>query len=181
MGRLIGFAGRKGSGKDTCAAVFVEHLGYERFAFADCMKNICKTLFDLTDDQLHGDSKDTTDKRYGHSPRQLLQMFGADFIRDMVSKEFWVEKFRRFMGERLDDDPPVVVSDVRYQNEVDAVRLCGGKVYMIHRASQSPTDAHGSEDVEALQGIAATINNDGSLHELQETAYSLGLHVTYPF
>lgn len=181
MGRLIGFAGRKGSGKDTCAAVLVKEQHYERFAFADCMKTICKDLFDLTDDQLHGDSKDTADERFGHSPRQLLQMFGADFIRDMVSKDFWIQKFSRFMSRRLDDDPPVVVSDVRYQNEVDAIRQWGGKVYLIRRDSAGSTDTHGSEDVERLQGITAVIHNSWGIGEIQEIAYNLGLCVNYPF
>ena len=174
MGRLIGFAGRKGSGKDTCAAVLVDYSGFERFAFADCMKCICKGLFDLTDEQLHGHSKDEPDDRYGHSPRQLLQMFGADFIRDMVSKDFWVEKFRKFMSERLDDDPPIVVSDVRFQNEVDVIRELGGKVYLINRRAAGAADLHRSEDVESLQNIAGSINNSWSLGDLQEAAYDLG-------
>ena len=181
MSRLIGFAGRKGSGKDTCAAVLVKEMKYERFAFADCMKRICKDLFDLSDDQLHGGSKDDDDERYGHTPRELLQMFGADFIRGMISEDFWVEKFKRFMKDRLDDDAPVVVSDVRFQNEVDVIRQLGGRVYLIRRGTDVSKDDHKSEDVESLQGITAVINNDWSIEEVQRTAYNLGLHVNYPF
>ena len=175
MVRLIGFAGRKGSGKDTCASVLVDSQHFERFAFADCMKRICKDLFDLTDDQLHGSAKDDPDERYGHTPRHLLQMFGADFIRDMVSKDFWTEKFKRFIGERLDDDPPVVVSDVRFQNEVDVIRQLGGKVYLIQRNSLLAEDSHQSEDVEKLQGISAIIVNDWDVKDLKFIAYCLGL------
>lgn len=171
---MIGFAGRKGSGKDTCAAVLVDILGYERFAFADCMKRICKDLFDLTDEQLYGDSKDEPDSRYRHTPRKLLQMFGADFIRDMVGEDFWIEKFRRFIGDRLDDDPPVVVSDVRFQNEVDVIRELGGKVYLIDRKGAGGVDPHKSEDAESLRDIAGVIYNVFTLQELQEAAYLLG-------
>ena len=174
MSRLIGFAGRKGMGKDTCAEVLVSRLGYERFAFADCMKRICKNLFDFTDDQLHGQTKDTEDPRYGHSPRQLLQMFGSDFIRDKVSEEFWVGKFKKFMRERLDDDPPVVVSDVRFQNEIDVIKELGGRVFLIKRNSVEPTDEHQSESVESLTGFSAVICNDSSVDDLKFIAYQLG-------
>lgn len=173
MDRLIGFAGRKGSGKDTCAAALVAKMGFQRFAFADCMKDYCKDLFDLNDDQLHGASKDEPDDRYGHTPRRLLQMFGADFIRDMVSKDFWIAKFRKYMLERLDDDAPVVVSDVRFQNEVDIIRELGGRVYLINRTGLESTDSHKSEDAESLRGITAVINNSWTVEELQRAALAL--------
>ena len=162
MKNLIGFAGRQGSGKDTCSDILVERHGYIKFAFADAVKLSCKNLFDLSDNQLWGTAKDIIDDRYGQSPRQLMQKLGTDFVRHMVRESFWIDKFAEWYA---DTDRDVVVSDVRFQDEVDMIRKLGGRVFMVLRLSNQKLDSHCSEQSELLN-VDGLINNNGSLDDL---------------
>lgn len=46
---IIGLAGKARSGKDSFADVLVEHLGFEKLFFAQNLKEMCKSVFHLTD------------------------------------------------------------------------------------------------------------------------------------
>ncbi len=161
--QIVGFAGRKGSGKDTCAGVLVER-GFRQYAFAKPLKDACRHVFDLTEEQLYGDDRETPDVRYGKTPRQLMQLFGVEFIRTHVGEAFWVDKFKAFVDAH---DGPVVVSDVRFQNEVDCIKDVGGKVYLVDRASVSRDDSHVSEKAEELEGLSGVVKNDGTVQQLK--------------
>ena len=56
MTKIVGFLGNKGSGKDTCGSYLVEKYGYVRYAFGDPVKEVCKNLFNLSEDQLNGEN-----------------------------------------------------------------------------------------------------------------------------
>lgn len=167
---IIGFAGSKGSGKDTCADYLVEHFGFTKYAFAEPIKDICRTLFDLSDDQLYGDLREVVDLRYNHTPRQILQKMGTDFCRDMIDPEFWLKYFKRWANRPNIRQGKIVVSDVRFQNELDTIKDLGGNVYIIHRPraqSAAKKDEHSSEN-QSLLHAECTIYNDGSLDALYE-------------
>jgi len=162
---LIALAGKKYSGKDTAAACLVDCHGFVRYAFADPLKDVCRSLFLFDHAQLHGHLKDVVDPRYGQTPRQLMQKLGTDFVRDQVSPTFWVDRFRSWYATQ----PPctnVVVSDVRHQNEVDVIKSLGGCVCCVHRAVPIEPDPHSSEQVQNLQGIDLYIDNDKTIDEL---------------
>ena len=161
MPRLIGFAGYQGSGKDSCADVLVSK-GFIKSAFANPVKIFCKQLFELSDEQLWGNSKNVVDERYGQAPRQLLQKFGTDFVRDMVCESFWVDKFARWY---LDNEFDVVVSDVRFQDEVRIIRKIGGRVFLVRRPAIERRDMHVSENSDELL-VDGVISNDGNLDDL---------------
>ncbi len=56
----IGFVGKSGSGKDTSAEYLVKHYGFERIAFADALKTLCASLFDVDVSLFHDvDKKDS--------------------------------------------------------------------------------------------------------------------------
>ena len=84
MGKLIGILGRKRSGKDTAGNYVVENYGYDRYAFADPIKDILKTMFDFSDEQLNN-NKEKIDKRWNVSPRTILQKFGTDICRNELN------------------------------------------------------------------------------------------------
>ena len=169
--QIIGFAGRKGSGKDTCADFLVNELGFQKQAFAAPLKNFCQQLFLLTDDQLWGDKRDIIDTRYQLTPRQLLQKFGTDFIRDQVSPTFWVDRFADWCKQQSQS---IVVSDVRFDNEVNIIKQLGGRVYRVERSpSCLSLDKHKSESAETLSNLHGVIRNDGSLSDLRAHVLSL--------
>lgn len=158
QGMLIGICGKKGSGKSTLASYIMSQYAYEEKAFADPIKRAAVLLFQLQPAQLEGDAKEMVDERYGLSPRQMFQLIGTDMFREMVDKEFWVDYFRRWYVQNNKKD--VVVPDVRFQNEVNAIHELGGVIVRIHR-SDVLHDNHVSESgVDLLQGIDIEISND---------------------
>ena len=164
---LVAFAGRAGCGKDTCADVLVERAGFSKLAFATSLKRCCQYIFELADEQLWGATKDVVDPRYSQTPRALMQMLGTDFVRERVAPDFWVSRLLRD-AERA---PRAVVADVRFQNEVDAIRHKGGRVYLVRRPGSrvvcERAAEHSSEQAADLQGFAGVIENDGTLAELR--------------
>ena len=85
---IIALGGKKGSGKDTLANYLVDKYNFTRYAFGDPVKLVCKELFDLTEDQLHGSLKDTVDKRLGITPREIFQKIGTEFGREYIHELF---------------------------------------------------------------------------------------------
>ena len=155
---LIGLTGAKYSGKDTLADHLCHSHGFIKYALADPLKEVCKSLFGLRDEQLWGDLKEENDPRYDKTPRQLLQILGTDCIRQKVRDDFWVARWQAW----LDNAPHtrVVVSDVRFQNEIRAIHDNGGVVLRIERPCLRRSDSHVSEQTHTLGGIDHTILND---------------------
>jgi len=65
--RIIGIAGKAGSGKDTVADFIQATLNAKRLLFAAIIKRIAERIFNFTDDQLYGPSseRNAPDPRYG--------------------------------------------------------------------------------------------------------------------
>jgi hypothetical protein len=178
---LIGIAGLKTSGKSTCANYLVEK-GYLEKSFADPLKKACIELFLLSDSQVYGTitQKETPDQRwYNCTPRQMLQFVGTDLLRDNLDKimpglgkDIFTHHFGIWYKDLMDKNPDaqVVISDVRFQNEVDYIHQLGGYVIMLNRDTVNLTstgDLHASElSVSQITGIDFTIKNNSSLEEL---------------
>jgi hypothetical protein len=54
---LLAMAGQMGSGKDTVAAHLVANYGFTRLAFADNLKEMCKSVWNLTHEQVYGEKE----------------------------------------------------------------------------------------------------------------------------
>ena len=66
--QIIGFLGKKRCGKDTSGDYLIEKYGFVKYAFADPVKQICKILFDFSEDQLYGNKKEGVDFRWYLTP-----------------------------------------------------------------------------------------------------------------
>ncbi len=166
--RIIGLSGKAGSGKDTVARYLVEKYDFEAEWFAKPLKlYIGGAIFGLKHHQLWGkqEDKEKIDPRYGLSPRQILQMAGMK-LRE-IYPNIWVNKlFDNIV--RLDR---VVIPDVRYVNEVEAIRKAGGEVWRIERdgagASTSELANHVSEtELDDYLYFDEIINNNGTKEDL---------------
>lgn len=166
--RILGLAGRKGSGKDTAAAALLgAPYNAIRVAFADKVKEIARDLYGLTEAQLFGDLKEVRDPRYGLTPRFILQRLGTEVARS-IYPDTWV---RYLMEVEIPRRVPhlgfAVVTDVRFPNEVRAIHDAGGLVFRIDRPSLGPpADVHASEvEIERLM-VDRVIVNDGTVEDL---------------
>lgn len=175
---IIGVIGKKRSGKDTFADYVMEHSSkdFVKYSFATPVKEICKTAFLLSDEQLYGEEKEDIDDRWGVSARKLMQVIGTDLFRDLLPKiipEFkdisvnlWVKHFEFYCKENKDKN--IVIPDVRFQNEVDTILRMGGIVIQVTSDRRIVSeDGHSSENVE-LTGMNVVIQNNDTLFKYYE-------------
>lgn len=145
---LVGLVGYAQAGKDT----FAGHLGYTRLAFADPLKQLalaCSPTFDVT--------HDLTNWRLGAivcdygweyakaevpGVREFLQNLGVG-VRDILGSDTWVQA----AFAKYDPTLPTVFTDVRFPNEVEAIRERGGKIVKVVREGHRPPNGHVSEQM----------------------------------
>lgn len=163
---LIGLVGLRRSGKDTAAAALEsKDCGYTNFKFAGALKCMLHAYLiyrgateDLAAQMIDGDLKETTTTLFaGWTPRYAMQTLGTEWARNLLSNSFWVDTL---IGA-IQGHERVVVSDVRFPNEADAIRKAGGKIIKIRRPGAS-VDGHASEAlIESINADAIIMNDEG--------------------
>jgi hypothetical protein len=150
---IIGITGRSGAGKDVVGSFITSH-GFSRLAFAGQVKHMCSVIFDL-DMKYFCDPKlkDKMNMRYGKTPRQLMQTFATDFIRDKIDSNFWIHRIESFL------DGDIVITDVRFDNELDMVKREGGIIIRVER-NGGRDDDHISEIVPKYADYVISNNSD---------------------
>lgn len=141
---IIGITGKKLSGKSTAADIITKiNPKFVQYSFAGPLKDMCQTLFDLTDSQLHGDLKEVVDPRWNVSPRQILQVVGTDLFRDQLQRSLpqmnmygenslWVGLFKKWIGQYENSaNSHIIISDVRFENEAECIRKLGGQIWRV--------------------------------------------------
>lgn len=169
---IIGFAGRKRSGKGVLANLLKDEFNAKILTVADYLKYLCCDLLNVGYDNLNLMKDDgTTFSKYPDSRwykiiniktgisvnniqstiggleitsvRQMLQIIGTDLIRRYVPD--W--HVMRLM-EDIDSYPSdklIAIDDVRFPNEAQAIRNAGGKVFYIIRPDNIDISNHISE------------------------------------
>lgn len=124
---IIGFAGRAGAGKTTAAKHLVQHHGFVRVRFAGPLKAMMRAL-GCTEEEVDGAGKELPcDLLGGRTPRQAMQWLGTEWGRDMIAPDLWTRAWEYAAAGK----PRVVVDDVRFPNEVEALRRLGGVVIQL--------------------------------------------------
>lgn len=163
--RLVAFAGRKGVGKDTAARLLVDR-GYENIKFADGLKTMLRALLafrgcpvEEIERMIEGDLKEApSDYLNGRSPRYAMQTLGTDWGRLMMHRNFWVDVTR----DRLKGVEKAVVTDARFQNEIDMIHEEGGETVLIEgpATGSAAADEHASERLISTLKTGHRIRNE---------------------
>lgn len=160
---LIGIVGIAGSGKTLVARHLVRRHGYTRMRFADPLKRMLQEGLGLTDDEVDGDKKSTPNPVFaGKTPRYLMQTLGTEWGRKKVSPDLWVNIWKRDAGRA---GPNVVVDDLRFPNEADAIRSLGGTIWRVWRPGVHAM-SHASEIAQAEISEDHLISNSTSISAL---------------
>jgi hypothetical protein len=159
---LIGITGAARTGKDTIAKHLSTQYGAHVYAFAYPIKAGVRAMFNLDMRHTDGLLKETPiDHLGGKSPRQLMQMLGTEFGRDMVSKSVWRDMAAETWKRCQEKGQSLVITDVRFENEADLIRELGGTVLHVKRDDAEPVARHCSESgVPAREGDVTVTNND---------------------
>lgn len=163
---LIGLTGFARTGKSTAAGHLASEHNFETYAFMTPLKEGIAAMFNLSIEDIEGPGKEQPIDWLGRSPRQLMQLLGTEWGRDMISASIWLDLAEQNLGnlaELYPDAPGFVISDVRFENEADFVRKRGGLIIHVQRADASAVNPHVSELGVAVQPHDAVINNDSDL------------------
>ena len=127
--RVLGLSGKAGSGKTHISNALCETLRethpnehVERIAFATPLKKMLAVLFDKTD-KTQPIYKDKT-------VRYFLQTLGTEWGREKIDENFWIDMSLMKAYERVSSGY-IVVEDVRFRNEADAILNLGGTVFFL--------------------------------------------------
>lgn len=181
------------SGKSTVYGIIAFQKGYVRYPFAGPLKELIVQFLvklGLTSEQAETlvykeKEKQVSGLPAGRTPRYLMQKFGTDFARNQVDQEIWIKMWKASVESAPSDVRGIVVDDVRFPNELKAIRDMGGKVWKVVRPqppqppiSQIKTflfrffkwgysvNGHASEGALENETFDAVIINDGTIADL---------------
>jgi len=136
---IVGLVGFIGSGKGTVGDI-LEQKGFIKDSFAKPLKDACAVMFGWSRELLEGDTEMSRkwreepdsywSEKFGRefTPREALQKMGTEAGRDVFHKDIWViSLLNRAKGK------DVVVTDVRFQNEIEYIQGNGGIVIRVKR------------------------------------------------
>lgn len=138
---LLAMYGRARSGKDTAADYLAQQLGLYKYAFAEPLKTMLKSVFG---DHFHEGDRSGICPETGKSYREMMQTLGTEWGRNLMTDDVWINlvqkkwdwvkaggwaagapSFGGFSG--------MILSDLRFDSEAEWVRSQGGYVIEIKR------------------------------------------------
>jgi len=162
-----------GSGK-TAIARILEDRGYVRLPFAEPVKQMAAVLLqglgldpDQIRDHLYVD-RAALIPVLEVSGRHLLQTLGTEWGRQQIHPALWVKHWQRRAELCRAAGQRIVVDDVRFPDEADAIRQLGGQVWLVERPGVCYRGSHASEGgLSAYAGFSRSLVNDDSLAALK--------------
>ena len=144
MTKIVGLLGLINSGKGTVASALVNGYNFRQDSFATSLKDACAVMFDWPRHLLEGDTKESREWREivdpwwsgqlnmpNFSPRLALQVIGTDSLRNNFHQDLWFLTLRNRI--RKNPNQNVVISDVRFPNEIKFIKEQGGILIKINR------------------------------------------------
>lgn len=137
---IVGLVGFIGSGKGTAGDI-LKDFDFEQISFAGGVKDVAATMFNWPRSFLEGDTKESREwreqpdpfwsKKFEKSftPRLALQLLGTEVGRGIFHENFWVDRLELLINKEKN----YVITDVRFQNEINFVHKQNGIVIEIKR------------------------------------------------
>lgn len=136
---IVGLLGFIGSGKGT-AGTILKKYNFQNLSFASGVKDVTAVMFNWPREMLEGDTeasrlwREEPDEYWSQkigrdfTPREALQKMGTEVGRNTFNKNFWVDRLEKHIG-----DDNYVITDCRFQNEVEFIHKKNGILIEIQR------------------------------------------------
>ena len=180
---IIGISGKAGSGKDTAAKMLEvlyanPDISYEDFAnkryknfadiqivhFADSLKETTQVLFRIGEWETNTqEGKKTTINWIGKTVRELLQGIGQG-LRDAIDPNLWV----KILFANTEDWSNYIIADVRYPNEIYAIKKRNGVLIRIDRKGAGAGNHSSETALDDYKEWDVHIENNSSIKDLFE-------------
>lgn len=180
--KLIGLGGKLRSGKDAFADYLVEHHGYVKMGMSDVLHESAMAMNPI----IHVGDRDvfryqdvTAELGYVAAKeeypeyRAFLQRMGTEFGRNILGEHTWVGLTMSRILDQFEQGSDVVVTGIRFPNELQMIRDIGGRSIWINRPGLVTAEAHAqhaSETGVTAEDFDIVIQNDGDLDELYAKA-----------
>lgn len=204
---ILGISGFIGSGKSTVAEYLTANHSFRKDSFATSLKDACAALFDWPRHLIEGDTKESRKWREevdtwwaeklgipNFNPRLALQLIGTDALRNHFNEGLWFMTLENRV--RKNPDQHVVISDVRFPNEIKFIKEQGGIMIRVDRGptpiwfetalmankgnslareamTKTYSDAHFSEWAWVGAKFDFVINNDTTIENLRSQVKSI--------
>lgn len=142
---IIGVCGFIGAGKDTVADYLVNVHEFRRDSFASSLKDALCHVFGWDRLMMEGRTKASREWREHVdvwwaerlnipqlTPRWIMQYWGTEVCRHGFHDDIWIASLENKIRKTNDN---VVISDVRFPNEITAIKKAGGQVIRIKRGA----------------------------------------------
>lgn len=127
---IVGISGKRGTGKTTAAQWMVKNHKFKQVSFAKDLKDIAKSLFPFTENDLTIPAKkEGLYKGHDWTPRDFLIHLG-EFMR-FHEPNYWLDRAMTNCKDQVKNN--YVFDDVRYKNEAEAIKKLGGVILRIER------------------------------------------------
>ena len=142
---IIGIVGFIGSGKGTMGDILNEDHYFKKVSFAQGLKDVTSEMFGWKRDLLEGDTEESREFRETpceywsakmgrpFTPREALQKVGTECGRDIFHKDFWILQLENYINKNFDELDDIVITDVRFPNEIEWIHSKGGIVVEVTR------------------------------------------------
>lgn len=152
--QILGISGQIANGKTTLTKLAVE-AGFTPYALARHFKVDAVAKAGMSPLAVFGAAEFKTDES-----RHTLQQLGTEQGRKVYGEDVWLKHAEAHIYDLIEHGVThVVISDVRFENEVRWVQSLGGLVYRVYGRQPVVTEGHASET--ALNGWAHTSPDGG--------------------
>lgn len=163
---IFGISGRALSGKDTVGQYLQAKLGGSIYHFADPIRAMLAVIGIDMNHPYWREHKEVTIPGLGKSPRQLMQTLGTEWGRECVNEDLWTMLAHSLVGsEQL--PTPVMIPDVRFENEADWIRDSKGIILHVVR-DVVKVSAHISEYPISVDPRDVVVHNNGTVQDLHK-------------
>lgn len=171
---VIGLGGRLRAGKDAVADHLVSEHGFVKLGMSDALHEALLAIDPIIGGECERYSElvgrlGYVEAKKNPEVRRLLQALGTEVGRNMIGEDVWSTITAGKVVSLLRQDLPVVVTGIRFPNELAMIRQLAGACWWVERETEAPsavTAGHASENSVTAALFDRVIHNDGSLADL---------------